>query len=42
MNNDKLLTKEFTNREIIKNYGHAIDDGILKVMSKMGVSTLAS
>lgn len=42
LNNDNLLSKSYTNKEIIHNYKYAIDDGLLKVMSKMGISTLAS
>lgn len=42
MNGENLLKIELTNDEIIKNYKHAVDAGILKVMSKMGISTLAS
>lgn len=33
---------DLTDQELVENYKHAIDSGILKVMSKMGISTLAS
>lgn len=39
VNNDE---HELSDEGIIDNYKHAIDSGILKVMSKMGISTLAS
>ncbi|ODQ81455.1 hypothetical protein BABINDRAFT_159742 [Babjeviella inositovora NRRL Y-12698] len=42
MNGSGLLRASLPNDEIIANYMHAIDGGILKVMSKMGISTLAS
>ncbi|CCE63788.1 hypothetical protein TPHA_0F03070 [Tetrapisispora phaffii CBS 4417] len=37
--NDEIMLDSDT---ILENYKHAIDSGILKVMSKMGISTLAS
>lgn len=42
LNNEGLITGGKPNKEILDNFKHAIDDGILKVMSKMGISTLAS
>jgi glutamate synthases, NADH/NADPH, small subunit len=43
MKDEGLLKKDsLTNQQIIDNYKFAIDAGILKVMSKMGISTLAS
>lgn len=39
VNNDD---HDLTDQELVENYKHAIDSGILKVMSKMGISTLAS
>ncbi|CAI4307040.1 AMM_1a_G0007290.mRNA.1.CDS.1 [Saccharomyces cerevisiae] len=39
VNNDNDTLEE---GQILENYKHAIDAGILKVMSKMGISTLAS
>ncbi|EDO17051.1 hypothetical protein Kpol_530p21 [Vanderwaltozyma polyspora DSM 70294] len=48
MNNEGLVrnvendNKDIDNRTLLENYKHAIDSGILKVMSKMGISTLAS
>lgn len=42
MNKEGLLKKEMSDEEIIKNYKNSVDAGILKVMSKMGISTLAS
>lgn len=43
MRREKLLKAEFSlEEEIVKNYKYAVDSGILKVMSKMGISTLAS
>ncbi|CAK7901455.1 glutamate synthase [NADH] [[Candida] anglica] len=42
MNNENLFKKEIANKDIFKNYKYAVDAGILKVMSKMGISTLAS
>lgn len=42
MNREKLIRKKLTDEEIIENYKHSCDGGILKVMSKMGISTLQS
>lgn len=42
MSKEGLLKKEMSDEEIIKNYKYSVDSGILKVMSKMGISTLAS
>jgi glutamate synthase domain-containing protein 2 len=46
MNADGLVEakakQEFTDDEIMKNYRKAAAKGLLKVMSKMGISTLQS
>lgn len=42
MNHEGLLKGSLSDETIIKNYKSSIDGGILKVMSKMGISTLAS
>lgn len=42
MNHEGLFRDEIQDETIIENYKHAVDGGILKVMSKMGISTLAS
>lgn len=42
MNKEGLLKGGLTDQQIIKNYKSSADGGILKVMSKMGISTLAS
>lgn len=42
LNNEGLITGGKPNKVILDNFKHGIDDGILKVMSKMGISTLAS
>lgn len=42
MNREGILKKPMKDHEIIENYKSAVDAGILKVMSKMGISTLAS
>jgi glutamate synthase (NADPH/NADH) len=42
MHREGLLKKEMTTKQVIENYQHGTDNGILKVMSKMGISTLAS
>lgn len=44
MNQAKLLKRDSVMAEelVVENYKHSIDGGILKVMSKMGISTLAS
>lgn len=42
MREQNLLKVDLTDDKIAKNYRAAVDAGILKVMSKMGISTLAS
>lgn len=42
LNREGLIKKKTTNETLIRNYKHSCDGGILKVMSKMGISTLAS
>ncbi|KAI5800231.1 glutamate synthase [Peziza echinospora] len=42
MNREGLLKGGLSDERIIDNYKHSCDGGILKVMSKMGISTLAS
>ncbi|KAM0224676.1 hypothetical protein ACHAQD_002257 [Fusarium lateritium] len=42
LNREGLIKKKSTNETLIRNYKHSCDGGILKVMSKMGISTLAS
>ncbi|GMM37972.1 glutamate synthase (NADH) [Saccharomycopsis crataegensis] len=43
MNHQGLIREEnISDEKLIDNYIHSIDGGILKVMSKMGISTLAS
>ncbi|KAK9476289.1 hypothetical protein V1514DRAFT_322282 [Lipomyces japonicus] len=42
MNHEGLLRKEISDEKVIDNYIHSCDNGILKVMSKMGISTLQS
>lgn len=46
MNEEGLIEakagREFTDDEIINNYRNAAAKGLLKVMSKMGISTLQS
>ncbi|KAK9472939.1 uncharacterized protein V1510DRAFT_402632 [Dipodascopsis tothii] len=42
MNNEGLLRLQLSPEKIVENYIHSIDNGILKVMSKMGISTLQS
>lgn len=42
MNREKLIRKTLTDDAVIENYKHSCDGGILKVMSKMGISTLQS
>jgi glutamate synthase (NADPH/NADH) len=37
-----LLKVELSEDDVINNYKHSVDNGILKVMSKMGISTLQS
>ncbi|KAI9661407.1 MAG: glutamate synthase [NADH] [Alyxoria varia] len=42
MNRESLIRKQMTDQQLIDNYRHSCDGGILKVMSKMGISTLQS
>ncbi|KAK0732600.1 hypothetical protein B0T21DRAFT_412768 [Apiosordaria backusii] len=42
LNKEKLIKKKLSDEQLIQNYKHSVDGGILKVMSKMGISTLAS
>ena len=42
MNREKLIRKPLSNEKAIENYKYSCDGGILKVMSKMGISTLQS
>lgn len=42
MNREKLIRKSLSDEKIIQNYKYSCDGGILKVMSKMGISTLQS
>ena len=42
MNRQGLIKKKLTDEQIISNYKASCDGGILKVMSKMGISTLQS
>ncbi|KAK0674475.1 putative glutamate synthase [NADPH] [Cercophora samala] len=42
LNKEKLIKKKLSDEQLIHNYKHSVDGGILKVMSKMGISTLAS
>ena len=42
MNREGLIRKKLTDEKIIQNYKYSCDGGILKVMSKMGISTLQS
>jgi len=42
LNREGLIRKKMTPAELIGNYKHSCDGGILKVMSKMGISTLQS
>lgn len=42
MNREKLIRKKLSDDALIENYKHSCDGGILKVMSKMGISTLQS
>ncbi|KAJ7702309.1 NADPH-dependent glutamate synthase [Mycena rosella] len=39
---EKLVKGNQTASELLANYQHSVDNGILKVMSKMGISTLQS
>ncbi|KAI0025752.1 glutamate synthase [Xylariomycetidae sp. FL0641] len=42
LNREGLVRKKLSDDTLIANYKHSCDGGILKVMSKMGISTLAS
>lgn len=42
MNREKLIRKPLSDEQVIQNYKYSCDGGILKVMSKMGISTLQS
>ncbi|CZR53851.1 probable glutamate synthase (NADPH) [Phialocephala subalpina] len=42
LNREGLIRKKLSDDELIRNYKYSADGGILKVMSKMGISTLAS
>ncbi|QNP97029.1 Glutamate synthase [NADH] [Yarrowia lipolytica] len=42
MNREGLIKEPLSDDQIVANYKTAVDGGILKVMSKMGISTLAS
>jgi glutamate synthase (NADPH/NADH) len=42
MHREGLIRKKLTADQLIGNYKHSCDGGILKVMSKMGISTLQS
>lgn len=42
MNREHLIKKKLTNEQVVENYKGSCDGGILKVMSKMGISTLQS
>lgn len=42
MNREKLIRKKLSDDKLIENYKYSCDGGILKVMSKMGISTLQS
>jgi glutamate synthase (NADPH/NADH) len=42
MNREKLIRGGLSDEKIVENYKHSCDGGILKVMSKMGISTLQS
>ena len=42
LNREGLIRKKLSNEQIIENYKYSCDGGILKVMSKMGISTLQS
>lgn len=42
MNREKLIRKQLSDDKVIENYKYSCDGGILKVMSKMGISTLQS
>ncbi|MCJ1302230.1 glutamate synthase [NADH] [Hypocenomyce scalaris] len=42
MNREKLIRKKLSDEQVIQNYKYSCDGGVLKVMSKMGISTLQS
>ena len=42
MSREGLIRKKLSPEQLIDNYKHSLDGGILKVMSKMGISTLQS
>jgi glutamate synthase (NADPH/NADH) len=42
LDREGLIRKKMSTEELIGNYKHSCDGGILKVMSKMGISTLQS
>jgi glutamate synthase (NADH) len=42
LNREGLIRKKLSDDNLIRNYKYSADGGILKVMSKMGISTLAS
>ena len=42
MNREKLIRKPLSDQQVVQNYKYSCDGGILKVMSKMGISTLQS
>ncbi|KAF2182692.1 glutamate synthase [Zopfia rhizophila CBS 207.26] len=42
MHREGLIRKKLTPQQLVDNYKHSCDGGILKVMSKMGISTLQS
>lgn len=42
MNREGLIRKPLSSEQLMDNYMHSCDGGILKVMSKMGISTLQS
>jgi glutamate synthase (NADPH/NADH) len=42
MNREGLFRKKLTDQQLVDNYRYSCDGGILKVMSKMGISTLQS
>ncbi|KAJ5518460.1 Glutamate synthase central-N [Penicillium expansum] len=42
MNREKLIRKDIPDEKVVQNYQSSCDGGILKVMSKMGISTLQS
>ena len=42
MNRENLIRKQLSDEKVVDNYKASVDGGILKVMSKMGISTLQS